>query len=542
MKHCEEYKSQLLMESREIFGTVSGKLTELEMAEAGSLAEVSGWATELESEVKDYISKRDNIKYCFKLLEIQKLNDLKGCEREYTEKLRAFKENFDRNLLDHLEVIRFEERDVLEVEKMAQIVSNAGEKCTERPRRRSMLPSKIKTHTETIGLIKVKEQEFTGMPTAQEERSLFSAHQRNMLPSISKSPARQRKSVTPQMGILPAQGVQANHEALQINFQSLREEMLGKEFRMLEDIDPNDTLLKIRANLPERLSVRTNIQKTAQIRDSSPAEKKPLGIAFDDDVYLLSSGIFDNGRGLNEQIERETATKKMTPRLGKELGSFYESERALKISPKFPDKLQVNSVFQTPSKGRSIGKSTAQATPETVGLKSREESSRFLGITPLTSNRLMTPNKLAKSRDKNWKVKEFFENEPLKSIMKTLEADGLPSITLKGARLTDEHVFELCGRILQKSMLKTVDLSNNRITDKGLMRICEVLPKTNVVTLIMSFNEISNEGLKHCFNMIKTPGNKVKFVAIDPCKIEKTEEGRRQILDAFMKKGVALKF
>lgn len=558
----------MLNRSHEGYAGISQKLVEFELSEINVLSQKSEWTQELEGMIKGYNTKRDDIKNCFRMIEVTKAINPKQLEREFLDSLSIFQQNLEHNLAEQLDSLRLEEADVSEVERLANLTFNNYSSAYEpssgpimgRPRKKSMLPSRGKGESFMLNPRKSMDLAAVGIPDHRSDRGSPGRALRHFVDK-SKSPRHlipQYNSVnTPQHFAVPDTSFNRN-----LNTSAF----LGglKADIILGDNGLGDVTGLERVTTKGVLNNQRTPNKIGGIygnpRDLSPQQQAiRKETDEDDDVNLLTSGLFDNGSKNRSKLLRGDRSK---PNLMPVNANQYISNPASAIHSFYQAEVkdvsaQMGSVreglgpnrFLTPNKNPSQTKlgGTRERTPERRASRIDPDVSR-LSVNVLPSggltNRNITPHKdtRTKTPDKKVRSKNYFETEPLRSIMRSLEMDALPAFTLRNANLTDDLVSEICDRMANKMTLRVLDLSYNSITDAGLIRICEVLPRTGVTNLVLSFNKVTNEGLKACFSMIRLPNNKVNSISIYPCQIEKTTEGRKQIMDAFAKKGVTLKF
>ena len=72
----------------------------------------------------------------------------------------------------------------------------------------------------------------------------------------------------------------------------------------------------------------------------------------------------------------------------------------------------------------------------------------------------------------------------------------LKTLVLSGANLGDDGVEELCEGLKGNTVLRSLDLHRNSITDEGAKALAEVLPFTAVQLLILTANRLTDEGVE----------------------------------------------
>ncbi len=515
--------------------------------------------------MRGYSAKREDIKNCFRMMDVTKTINPKALERDFLEGLSVFQQNLEHNLVEQLDSLRLEETDVTEVERLANITFNnygSGLEAHQaammgRPRKKSMLPSRGKDNSflmnprKSMDLVAGNPLNFASDRGSPGRGGLqgFGEKSKSRDPTIG-----QYNSANPQFAV-PDTGFNRN-----LNTSALLGGLRADIY--LGEAPQGETgaeRLTAKSGQPNQRTPNKPPRPFGYTKDVSPQQQIRRGIEGDeDDVDLLNSGLFDNGSKNRSRLLRNDRSKPtLAPASSNQLisnpasaiHSFYQTEVKDVNS-------QIGSVrdgppnrFLTPHKTPSTSRlgGTRERTPERRGSRIDPDVSRIsANILPSggLTNRNATPTKNTRNLtpEKKARTKNFFDTEPLRSIMRSLDADTLPAFTLRNANLTDDLVSEICDRMQGKNTLRVLDLSYNSITDVGLARICEALSRTNVTNLVLSFNKITNEGLKTCFSLIRQPNNKVNNISIYPCQIEKTQEGRKQISDAFAKKGVILKF
>lgn len=542
------------------------KLIDFELQEIGLLFQQSEWVNELEGFNRGSCTRREDIRNCFKLIETAKNRNPKTLEREFLEKLSAFQQNLDQNLSDHLGVLRLEEHDVSEVEGLIRLAYDSGVGAQEvtgsRPRKRSMLPGKGRIDVSRFQGRKSMDVSGQSWIDPRQEGSSPNQYDRNYGTS-SKSPASRLRQFN------PTGGYQMPESMLYRGTAPLNQSnILGQ---LKADFVVNDTSQNDGNDFSDigyrgvAIGDRTPKKAAPRLADRELSPGGMLGKKVlptnDEDENLLRSGLFDD-RKTPQNASVYLLSKGKGPQQGG-LGSNYMTQPALTTnsvyqvehptlpSSSFREPTKTNIPrYLTPHKNMSVSKLNPKAdnkTPDPKRVSQNEfEVSRRSSNVNLTSNtslnnRPETPNNRAKTPTKAL-PKGPLDTEPIKGLMRNLEGDTLQQFAIKSAQLRDEHVFQICEKLVNNQGLRILDLSSNMITDAGLARVCEVIPTTNITNLCMRFNQITNEGLKTCFRMVKEPGNKVKTIAINPCRIEKGEDGRRQIIDTFAKKGVAIQF
>lgn len=550
---------------KESFASLGQKLVEFELSQIQILNQKAEWTLEVEPLIKTYNVRKEDIKNCFKLTDIVRTLSPKTLEREFMDSVSTYLSNLEQNLIDQSEILRLEEIDVAEVERMVTVVqahfpvspdSGIGVgSMPGRQRKRSMLPVRGKEPVGFMNPRKSMDFMIQGGPDIRNERSSPAQRLRNL--HGSKSPSskiQQYNSVN-----IPASfAVPDSVPNRFLNQSSFLGPLKGDVY-----IADTPTYNDIDGYTPKGVNViqKTPFKGTVYNREMSPSAGvlRRFAVEDEDDINLLNSGLFDNHTRKNYvmKLNSKSSNPNFPPVMtqgnpNSAVNSFYQNEMREPIP-------QMSSVregvgpqrFHTPNKIASttkLGISARERTPERgqgrMEPETTQRASSIIGTSGVSNNRNATPKKIGKTRtpDKQPKQRNIFEQEPLRSLMKSLDSDTLHTFTLRSANLTDDHVYEICARMQHKTVLRVLDLSSNLVTDAGLTRICETIPKTNIMTLIMSNNRITNEGLKTCFGMIRAPGNRVSSISIDPCQIEKTPEGRKQIIDAFAKKGVSLKF
>lgn len=539
---------------------------------------MSEWATELDSLVRNYQNKREDIKNCFKVLNLAANKNARLMERDFMEKIAVFQQNLEKNIGDQLETIHLVGGDQVDVEHLVwlsfdsqmsgpQDVSVVGPL---RQRKRSMLPVKNR------GDFLVNPRKSTDILPAQLATAYRSDRPSPAPNATMRGTHGGSKSPGPKSGfasINPPSSFAVPDGISQQRFLSQ-----SKEFgQPVLDYSANDPSFadisgyaeatqkysheqaQKYASYNERTPTKTDLRFNPDRSALSPNHVIKRHSVIDEEVDLLSSGLFDNGGALRNQ-KKVLRPKKSQPDISLPDiaqpaygGSFYRTEQKMTpqlVSASFRDHAS-SGRYMTPHKSSSKLDFNKERTPDQKksfqgtmdGPRSSTNIQNAQQTASLTNNRSTAVINRNKSKTpEKAKPKTIFDQEPVKSLMKSLEADTLPALILKSHQLGDADVGEICHRITLKNNLKILDLSSNNITDAGLKLLCEKLPTTSVETLLMRFNKITNEGLKVCFSMVREPNNKVRMIAIDPCKIDKTEEGRRQIIDAFMKKRVVLQF
>lgn len=566
LKHIGEYRTQLIAKMKENFASLGQNLVEFEINQIQIVNQKAEWTQEVEPLIKMYNVRKEDIKNCFKLTEVAKSLSPKTLEREFMDNVATYVSLLEQNLAEQSESLRSEEMDVSEVEKMVTVVHANFQSGQEmglgsqpgRQRKRSMLPARGKELPAFMNPRKSMDFMVQGGMDIRNERSSPAQRIRNL--QGSKSPTSkligQYNSVNvPQNFAVPDSVYNRG-----LNQSSFLAPLKGDIY-----LPDTPTYSEMDGFPSKGMNI---IQKTpfkgvvyANNREMSPSAGMPRRFAVEDedDMNLLQSGLFDNPRkNLGMKLANKSSNPNFPPVMSggntnSALNSFYQNEGREPIP-------QMSSLregvgpgaqrFHTPNKIASttkLGVNVRERTPERGQGRMESENGRAsstIGTSGVSANnRNVTPKKVVKARTPDKQPKRnIFEQEPLRSLMKSLDSDTLHTFTLRNANVTDDHVFEICARMQHKTVLRVLDLSFNTITDAGLTRICETIPKTNIMTLLMSNNRITNEGLKTCFGMIRAPGNRVSSIAIDPCQIEKTAEGRKQIIDAFAKKGVTLKF
>ena len=98
-------------------------------------------------------------------------------------------------------------------------------------------------------------------------------------------------------------------------------------------------------------------------------------------------------------------------------------------------------------------------------------------------------------------------------IYENLKANLLNCLDLTHTQTTDKFLKLLCPLIGKASNLRQIILKDNRISDNGVMSLCNVLKKTQVELLDLSKNRISPASFKF-FRTLKSEGSNLKFLVI----------------------------
>lgn len=580
-KKIADYKEHILGRSHDHFAAIAQQLIEFEINEIQSLNQMSEWASELDGLVRNYQTKREDIKNCFKVLNLAANKNARLLERDFMEKLAVFQQNLEKNVGDQLESIHLASGDQMEVEHLVwlnfdtHVISPQDASFTGplRQRKRSMLPVKNK-NDQFINPRKSADILPGQLSVAYRSDRPSPARNANPRggPNNSKSPGPKGgfASINNPTNFFVTDGINQQrflNQSREFGQQGLDYPANDPSFADISGYaeatqkyahEQAQRYASYQERTPTKGDLRFNPDRSA----FSPIDVSKRQTINDEEVDLLSSGLFDNGGGLRN-TKKVLRPKKSQPDISlqdinpaSQGGSFYHTEQ------KGSSKIVTASFREQASSGRYMTPNKTSSKLDPNKERTADQKKSFQGAldaprsstniqnaqqnTSFTNNRVTTTtstvNRNKSKTPEKAKPKTIFDQEPVKSLMKSLDADTLPALILKSHQLTDADVTEICNRISFKNNLKIIDLSSNNITDAGLKMLCEKLLTTSVETLLMRFNKITNEGLKVCFTMVRDPSNKVRMIAIDPCKIEKTDEGRKQIIEAFMKKRVVLQF
>lgn len=80
---------------------------------------------------------------------------------------------------------------------------------------------------------------------------------------------------------------------------------------------------------------------------------------------------------------------------------------------------------------------------------------------------------------------------------------GSEQIQLSGKFLADQHMKELSGAIKRCPDVHSLDLSNNRVTDEGLLIISEVISESGIKNLNLSGNRIGDKNIDSIVQILK---------------------------------------
>lgn len=566
-KHLQLYRGQLLSRAREGYSGISQRLIDFELSEAGALSQKSDWTHELDGLVKGYNAKKDDLRNCFRLIDAAKQLHPKQLERDFLDELSNFQQNLEHNVAEQLDTLRLEEADVAEVERLASLtITNGSSYDTNsgpimgRPRKKSMLPTRGKGDSFMLNPRKSIDMAAPAIHNPRVDRLSPGKSPRpfgNKSKSPSHNPQQYSSANVHQNFAVPADTTYNRGFNTSNILGGLRADIFLGETLPLDGSTERQT---VRAGLNNQKTPGKSSGMLGRPTETSPPHGATGKHDLDEeDGNLLASGLFDNGSKNKPALLRGDRSK---PTLPPANPTQYVSNPATAVHSFYQgdgkdQSIHIGSVrdagvpnrFHTPHKSPSQAKlgGTREKTPERRTSRIDPDVSRIsVNVLPSggLANRNVTPSKSVRNKtpEKAPKAKPFFETEPLKTLMRTLESDSLNTFTLRNANLTDDLVADICDRIQYKNNLRVLDLSYNNITDVGLARICDALPRTQVTNLILDFNKVTNEGLKTCFSLVRNPNNKVFNISLYPCLIEKTTEGRRQIIEVFQKKGVTLKF
>lgn len=539
----QNLRTKLLETVHKTLEDLCEKTTKAELLELGAVKESLLWSDDIEKVLLAYTVDRKRLRNCFKLIEFNTRENLRKKEKECKDKIALFLSQVEESISRDVHSVRFQAGDVADVQKMAQvIVVPKSPQPGDMPRShsRSMLKHPPKSNPDSSAnnlsnFIGKVTNPLNDKPTDR-DRSPHSRFSNNFTLSGNMANFASVQKLTPfrnesnPNNFLNDPVFDQSRQKMPLGKQdtSLAEQLRQMPFGSAKDPMRRKSEATGFGDKPDVLSNT----KTIDPNDIS----KITTVFQEDEDNLLASGLFDNGQ-LHKILENEHSKSPSKMR------QFLKGH-GLPSSGLLGDKGSGNprsSLAKTPVKKAKDNSKSRNDSNENKSLCI--ENRTTLSNNKLTSFRKSrTPNKEDKHRQSDLRKREFFNREPFLSIFSSLSHDSLRELVLRNMGLNDDSLTEITSKIKNKANLKFIDFSGNSITDFGVAKLCEVLPTTGVVVLRLSDNHITNEGLKSCFKMVKDPHNKVTDLSIDPCQIEKDLEGRRQIMDAFRKRGVDLKF
>ena len=534
------YKNRLINETKQQLNLVSERVLEIQSCELANLLDTFAWTNQIEKWLIAYSQNKADLKHCFKLFEISRTRDLVSKKEDIEKKISSFVTRLNEDLEKQVGCINLKKSEISEIEKLARISSGnflSADLDANQSRRKSLLRSNNQNVLETT--INAKPADFS-----------VNDGRRNLLRNQSNTKIEGlRQELTPMK-------LAHQFSAVTLNPYTGNENTID-EYRSNQPYAPNDHQVKIqkvnssRNPTPELdnrrrtnnesnfISDRLQYGKNGKESSQNDISKIPNMETEADDEDLIASGLFDNAdlKNFNSNPIERSPSKKV-PIVRNQLGYNNVYNPGTQSNANFTSSA---SVFKTPRKPNYTLTNSNENSIEknkSVNVERKPTLSNNKKI-PIKT---LTPNKLDKTRESALKLREFFNREPIKSVLKKLETNNLCNLILTSLLLTDDHLAEICLKIKGKTVLESIDLSTNRISDRGIEKLFEILHTTSVHTLKMAGNELTNNALKACYGFVGRPYNQLKTIDIKPCRIEKDFEGRMQIKNSFKKRGVTISF
>mmetsp|Transcript_51396 Transcript_51396/g.70543 ORF Transcript_51396/g.70543 Transcript_51396/m.70543 type:complete len:99 (-) Transcript_51396:406-702(-) len=86
-----------------------------------------------------------------------------------------------------------------------------------------------------------------------------------------------------------------------------------------------------------------------------------------------------------------------------------------------------------------------------------------------------------------------------------MKNNTLESLNIKGNVIGDQGLILLSQSLRDATRLKELDVSLNEVGPAGFQALCEVLPYTNITTLVCNKNFLGDEILAFFANIISDP-------------------------------------